>query len=316
MPLNRTSPASCLLCHSSAVRLLDEISSSALPEAYRDELGLAITYRADHVAYMMCDSCDLRFFWPVVTGTEEFYAELQKISWYYNPDKQEFRIAAAYVSAGDAVLEIGAGRGLFSRQITGVSYTGLEFSPAAIQAAAADGIRLLAESVEHHAQANGGRYAIVCAFQVLEHVADPRSFLEAAVGCLRDGGRLIISVPGEDSFAQHAYWDVLNMPPHHVTRWTDACLRSVASLCGLRIAALVPEPLGRNMRRAHATALADRWLADLFRMKPRLLDKRLKRPVFRSLSAIASRLLRTYLSLTGRNNRRGHSVVAVYEKSL
>ena len=37
----------------------------------------------------------------------------------------------------------------------------------------------------------------------------------------KDGGRIIISVPSEDSFLKYAINSVLNLPPHHVTRWPD-----------------------------------------------------------------------------------------------
>lgn len=89
---------------------------------------------------------------------------------------------------------------------------------------------MVLESVEDHAKRNRGRYDAVCSFQVLEHVADPRSFLEAAMSCLRPGGLLIVSVPSYDSFLRRAPNLVLNMPPHHVTLWSDRALLGMAGL--------------------------------------------------------------------------------------
>lgn len=303
---------SCLLCHANQTREVDCVSAARLQQAYREELDVVVACPLESIRYLACASCGLRFFWPVFTGDAGFYRDLQRIPWYYNAGKQEFKIAARYIQSTHDVLEIGAGRGLFSREIQVRTYTGLEFSPAAIELAARDGIQLQAESVEEHAQRNGCRYDVVCAFQVLEHVADPSAFLKAAVQCLRPGGRLIVSVPGEDSFAGFAYWDVLNMPPHHVTRWTDDCLRKVAGLHGLQLLDLVAEPLGRNMRRAYARAVVERGIADRLHLTLRLLDERIKRPGFSAIATIAASLLRRYLALTPKRGRRGHAVLAVY----
>jgi 2-polyprenyl-3-methyl-5-hydroxy-6-metoxy-1,4-benzoquinol methylase len=306
--------AACLLCGEPAARITQRMSAASLIEAYREALGIVPTLSADEIRYLTCQHCGLQFFDPPVTGDEQFYAALQKIPWYYSAGKEEFGIAAEHVRASDHVLEIGAGRGLFSREIQAASYTGLEFSTAAVELAAANGIRLMAETIEHHARANPGRYDVVCAFQVLEHVAAPRSFLDAAIDAMKSGARLIVSVPAEDSFARFAFWDVLNMPPHHVTRWTDDCLRSIAAICELRLIALIPDSLRKNMRRLYAQSVTDIWLAERMRFRPSLLDERLKTPLFLALAAVASRGVRRYLSLSQRP-RRGHAVVAVFEKN-
>lgn len=304
----------CLLCDSSQSRVLERIESSRLAQAYQSELGITVSLPGDEIRYLECAKCGLRYFAPQATGDEAFYGELQRIPWYYSASKQEFLIAARQIENHHRVLEIGAGRGLFTKVISAATYTGLEFSPDAIRLAAEQGIHLLSESIEQHALAHRETYDVACSFQVLEHVARPRAFLDSAVSCLKSGGRLIISVPGEDSFARAAYWDVLNMPPHHMTRWSDACLRSIAELFGLRLIALTPEPLGRNMVRLYANAIADSRLAKLTRMQPVLLDARLRAPLFRSVSSAIALCVREYLKLH-RGLRRGHAVVAVFQKN-
>lgn len=307
------SPGRCLLCGHADTHVLHTIDTRRLADAYRSEIGVAIKFSVDALAYVRCNRCALLFFFPTVTGDEQFYGDLQKISWYYNAEKQEFRIAAGYIRNSHDVLEIGAGRGFFRGHISPASYTGLEFSPDAISAAMRSGIRLLPETIEHHAKTNAQRYDIVCAFQVLEHVAAPREFLEASIACLKPGGRLVVSVPGEDSFAKFLYWDVLNMPPHHVTRWTDACLRSIAETCNVKLVALTPEPLGRNMVKLYANAMADHSLATRLNIQPAPIDQRVKAPLFRLVSATVAAGIRRYLRIK-RGERRGHAVLAVFER--
>jgi 2-polyprenyl-3-methyl-5-hydroxy-6-metoxy-1,4-benzoquinol methylase len=304
----------CLLCGAHTTRIVQRLSASQVTNAYRQELGIHCDLPVDELMYLSCANCELRFFWPPATGDENFYEHLQEIRWYYSPDKQEFQIAARYIDATDHVLEIGAGRGLFLQHIKSGSYTGLEFSSKAVEAAAASGIALLQESIQQHARDNPQRYDVVCTFQVLEHVAEPRSFIDAAVRVLKPGGHLIVSVPGEDSFERFAYWDVLNMPPHHVTRWTDQCLRSIGPMCGLRLIALIPEPLGRNMRRLFARAMMDHWIAKQIGIEPELLDERVRRPLFKFVATVGATVLRRYLSWSSKPSRRGQAVVAIFEK--
>lgn len=304
----------CLLCGSDATQMLEHIEAGVLAKAYRDQLGITVELPAGGVDYRLCKHCDLRLFAPPVTGSQDFYAQLQKIPWYYSAAKQEFGIAARWIDVADHVLEIGAGRGLFVREIRAASYVGLEFSADAIHWAAQDGTRLLPQTVEQHAADHGGQYDVVCTFQVLEHVAEPRSFLKAAGQCLRPGGHLIVSVPAEDSFAQYAYQDVLNMPPHHVTRWSDRALQSIGNVCSLKLVAVVPEPLGRNMRRAYASAHADRLVSRLAGVERRLLNSSAQRPALRRIAAMLAALIRGYTSVTRWKQRRGHAVVAMFQK--
>lgn len=294
--------------------MIETLDTKTLAEAYRELLDVEIELPVPSLQYRQCATCDLRFFSPPVTGSERFYAQLQKIRWYYSAAKQEFGIAAAHVKPEDDVLEIGAGRGLFRREIQCRSYTGLEFSPEAIRWAAEGGVELLPRTVEEHARVAAGQYDVACAFQVLEHVSDPRSFLEAAAQCLKPGGRMMMSVPGEDSFAHYACHDVLNMPPHHVTRWTDKALSSIGDILGLRFVRVVPEPLGRNMRSAYATAQADKLVGRLSGGELRLLDPRLKQPVWRAVSKTAAALIRPVMSVSASKPRRGHAVIALFER--
>jgi hypothetical protein len=141
-------------------RLTEGRRVAALADAYRKQLDVHIDLPEPALDYVLCTQCDLRFFSPPITGSEQFYAQLQKIRWYYSAAKQEFGIAAAHVKPEDDVLEIGAGRGLFSREIRCRSYTGLEFSPDAIRWAAEDGLRLLPRTIEEHSRTAGGEYDV------------------------------------------------------------------------------------------------------------------------------------------------------------
>lgn len=293
-------------------RIVCTLDPAVLRREYAKAHGVKISLaETQHVEYLHCQACDLYYFLPAQAGDADFYRQLQTIPWYYQSEKQEYRMAASRIRAADAVLEVGAGKGAFSKHIQCRTYAGLETSPDAILIAAENGIGLVQENLETHAAGNRGRYDVVCSFQVLEHVEDPRSFLASARCCLRSGGLLLVSVPSEDSFAAIDYWDVLNMPPHHLTRWTDRCLVSVARLIDMELVAIEHEPLGDGHVRPFVRRVAEYGFAKKFRQEPVLLDPFLRRwPVRLVSNAMAS--LMKYAFYLAELKPRGHAVLAIY----
>ncbi|HSD74461.1 MAG TPA: class I SAM-dependent methyltransferase [Steroidobacteraceae bacterium] len=306
--------AACLLCGSTDLRRLAALDPQVLRVAYRDTYDVEITLPPlDNIEYLLCTSCDLRFFLPPVAGPAEFYRQLQKIPWYYRDEKAEYDIAAWHIGPADAVLEVGAGKGVFARHIRCRSYAGLETSPDAVAIARGEGVDLRQEDLQTHSSRNPGRYDVVCAFQVLEHVPDPLSFLQSACGALRSRGRLIVAVPSEDSFASIDFWDVLNMPPHHVTRWSDRSLRSAARLVRLDTVAIEHEPLPDRDVHWYVKTMTEYGMALRLGHEPTLLDPYMRRWLIRRGSKLAASLLRRAMRHAALRPV-GHAVIAVYQK--
>ncbi|WP_168220574.1 class I SAM-dependent methyltransferase [Azospirillum thermophilum] len=225
--------ARCPLTGSPDVRHLRTLRVRDIAALYRTLFGIDVGAEfggVEEVAMYRSVPTDLIFFHPSVTGSGSFYEQLARIPWYYQKDKFEFRHAARWIGEADKVLEVGCGHGHFADALPSPHYTGLEFSPAAVAACRERGLTVLAESARDHAAAHPGGYDAVCSFQVMEHVADVAGFLSACVRLTKPGGLLILSVPSADSFNAHAVNPVLNMPPHHVTWWTHACLTGLPRL--------------------------------------------------------------------------------------
>jgi 2-polyprenyl-3-methyl-5-hydroxy-6-metoxy-1,4-benzoquinol methylase len=83
--------------------------------------------------------------------------------------------------------------------------------------------QIVNQYVQDYAKEHRDEFDLVCSFQVLEHIADVNSFIESKVACLKKGGKLIISVPNNDSFIKKNF-AALNMPPHHMGLWTKESL--------------------------------------------------------------------------------------------
>ena len=305
----------CPLCDSSESRPVDAIDPAVVVAEYGHQLDVRIDLSGvASIEYRHCPQCDLRFFVPAEVGGPEFYRQLQKIPSYYRDEKGEYDIAARHVGAQDAVLEIGAGKGVFSRRIRCDSYLGLETNPDAVTVARRDGVNVVEEDLETPAARHASHYHVVCAFQVLEQVTQPFAFLKTARNCLRDGGCLIVAVPSEDSFANIDFWDVLNMPPHRVTRWSDASLRSLARVLGMRLVAIEHEPLPDRDVRWFSRLTAEYGVASRRGHEPHLLDPYMRRWIVRRGAKLAASVLRRALQNPALRPF-GHSVVAVFRKA-
>lgn len=303
---------SCPLCGSSETCEISTLPSDALVRLWDKCTAISTIgeFKShDSLEFRHCPKCDFRFFSPLIAGSEAFYKSLQEKPWYFADDKYEFGRAAAMIEKSELVLEIGAGKGVFPTRLPTKKYVGLEFSPQAVKMAHERGIDLRQESIEEHAASHAGQYDVVCSFQVLEHVSNPRSFLEAAVSCLRPEGRLMISVPGNDSFLGSAINAFMNLPPHHVSRWSDECLRNLAPRFGLSLEELLMEPLADE----HASWYLQTLLLRLvFPQAPMVRLNRFFWAFFKIFDAMAIKLSPRFVQ----NLRpRGHTVLAVYRKS-
>jgi SAM-dependent methyltransferase len=288
---------------------LERLAKETVAELW-SALGVVVQISSD-LDYRHCRGCGLRFFSPLITGDQAFYEELQRFSWYYLEEKPEYDLAMSYLPKTGSILEIGAGKGAFAKHLTSHEYVGLEFSEQAIRFAKERGIHLIAESVEDFARAHpGSSFSVVCAFQVLEHVADPHSFLESAVRLLAEEGRLIIAVPAHDSYLGWVVDSPLNLPPHHVTHWSNETLRAVGSIFGLRLLALVNEELSPTHTRSARKARWSRYLRALCGIRRNSLISR--NHAERTLERVAAVFGRWIPS--PHLDTRGHTVLAIFER--
>lgn len=181
----------CPLCNSERVLTLGILKRTELVNLYKRSLNVDISHLFEEDAkYILCENCDLRFFSPLITGDEKFYNALQTNDWYYMQEKDEFKFARKFISPRDSVLEIGAGQGFFAKNLPAYRYVGLDFSSNAKVMAAKEGILIENELIEEFSLKHPEEFDVVCSFQVVEHVSNPRSFLKAALSTLKTGGSL------------------------------------------------------------------------------------------------------------------------------
>jgi 2-polyprenyl-3-methyl-5-hydroxy-6-metoxy-1,4-benzoquinol methylase len=295
----------------------ERIAVTDLAGLYERMLGESILQEfagCEEITFYCCGECDLRFFYHTITGSESFYERLQEFGWYYMDEKEEYDFAARYVNKSDRVLEVGSGKGAFARRIRARDYVGLEFSRKAALMAKEDGAYVINESVREHALNNVERYDVVCSFQVLEHVSDPKGFLKSSIACIKPGGVLIVSVPSADSFLSSVTNGVLNLPPHHVTWWTDRSLKSLSDILGLEIVELHHDALSAMHKDWYFATVISVALNKLLMRRPGLIDMSLAGRLISKLAWILGKVCGLAVGKIMRP--RGHSVTAIFRKSL
>jgi len=100
--------------------------------------------------------------------------------------------------AGTRFLEVGCGFGFaldFARRALGWQVLGLDPSPFAAAGRAAFGLPIQSHYLEAEHAALGGRFDVVMASEVIEHVPSPPAFVRMLWTALRDGGTLVLTTP-------------------------------------------------------------------------------------------------------------------------
>jgi SAM-dependent methyltransferase len=197
------------------------------------------------------DDYGLRRWLPIVAGDEEFYINLvENIPGYYAKEKKEYEYAARWLCGEDPTLEVGCGEGLFAQLYKIMNYTGLELNGSAVKQGKRAGINILQDDFICFADRFPSSVSRLFSFHLLEHFADPYEYLASAHKVLHSNGLMITAVPAEDSFRGVLRHDILNCPPHHVTRWADRSLRAVPAKFGLDLVDLyhIPvEPMHKDL---------------------------------------------------------------------
>ncbi len=293
------------LTGSPRVELLHCYPVATLTRRWRRQFGIDIGKQfgaITEISHWRCIDTGLQFFQPAdAAGSSELYAQLSQFGWYHDHDRWEFSAALPWLRDAQRVLEVGCGDGAFLDQLrrhTHAETVGIELNPSTATAAQAKGHRVLQHRSDSAQVTALGQFDAVCSFQVLEHVPDPRAFIDSLCARLTDDGLLILGVPNADSFIRHQRINLLDMPPHHMSRWTSQAMTSIAPLFALQTLAIQPESLSR-------THTVDYIQTQVQRLAPLPI---LPRAVGRLLGPLLARAPQL------RGSIQGHSLIGVYRR--
>jgi 2-polyprenyl-3-methyl-5-hydroxy-6-metoxy-1,4-benzoquinol methylase len=199
--------------------------------------------------YVKCEGCSLVFLNPRPTR--------ETLSAYYNEvydyDPQVYRDSVAeqkgwllglierfWPAPAGRLLEIGCSYGFFldAARRKGWHVEGVELSDRAASFARKElGLSIAGRTVSHVREGHPVPFDAVVAWHVIEHLADPRQFLEEIAGLLRPGGILALRTPNIDSAVAKLSgraWEWLS-PPDHIYLFSARTLSCLLRACGFEV---------------------------------------------------------------------------------
>lgn len=237
------------ITHSDNTVEIYEFDNNKLKSGY-GELGIDISRFVDYkiIQLIECQDTGYRFYYPNdIFGDGPFYEELQtKLPWYYKEGKFEHEQALKNITESAKVLEIGSGSGHFLElcKQKNINATGLELNEKAIRESEQKAIQVYKSTIQEFAINQQSEFDVVCFFQVLEHIYDVKSFLNAAINCLKPGGKLIIAVPNNNPFIfRYDVYHTLNLPPHHAGLWNKGVFEKLPKYFPLKLEQVHIEPM-------------------------------------------------------------------------
>ncbi len=296
------------LSGSSNIKHIRSIIPQTLIDKYKKKLNIDVSSYLNSInrvdVYEDVET-GYRFYYPFdLSGDDHFYRQLQQFDWYYMPWKWEHMKSATYVNENFKVLEIGCAKGDFLQKLKSeykADVVGLELNQEALKEGISKELQIYPDPIQEHAQHNEYKYDVVCAFQVLEHISNVSSFIQASIKCARKGGKIIFSVPNNHSFSKYDEKnDILNMPPHHMGLWNKKAFISLQDIFDIKLHEIAFEPL----QPYHVD-----WYIDV--LERRLLPNKIFRKIYDNLnirSLLEKRILKR------RETIKGHTILAVFEK--
>lgn len=276
--------------------LVEKIHAEWIVQQYKIKCGIDVSEffpGIEWISLYQCTKTEYRYWKPYsIAGDENFYKALALASnFYYQKDRWEYSIVRNFLNKNHRVLEIGCGRGYFLKSIEGLVHSGLgiEFNKYAIDNKVTT-YPIREAKIEDIARENE-KFDFVFSFQVLEHIVNPREFIQACVDVLKPGGKLALSTPNYSSVMAQIKSDCFDLPPHHMGHYTKDTFKNISDVFGLKLLSVYCEPRSFDFQ---------------IPVMPET-EKKLIFKIYRKLIAVLSRV---FFRLTKES---GHTVVAIYE---
>ena len=202
-----------------------------------------------------CVETGLEFAWPMLPGNTIFYKWISSFASYYPVTRWEYRKTSQLIEHPHPadqslnVLDVGCGNGdfLLGLNIPPGNKFALDLNQPAIEECRRRGFNAFCGTIESARSAgafDGRRFDAVTSFHCLEHVENPVGFVRSLADITRPGGRVFLSTP-YSPMSFEAYWfDIMNHPPHHLTRWNLAAYKRLAATLGFRMRYFIPRSSG------------------------------------------------------------------------
>lgn len=268
----------CPLCKSNPVKILrsstaTQVANSFTPKnvdvnrynALKQNLNKLWKNQAVNIAE--CWNCKLIFANPFIAGDAEFYS-IQAPNTPYPKSKWEYtqtlsKILQLFAPSRISVLDIGAGKGYFLRQLLSQGFTpqslmSTEFS--SVGKASIESVGVECQSVDIRDLKTTRKFDVICMFQVLEHMDRLDELFSTLHELSNPGTCLFIAVPyGKRIEFNEQFQLLLDNPPNHVSRWSHTSFKVLAEKYNWELSGIELQP-AHSMYYDMLTAMIDSYL--------------------------------------------------------
>ncbi|GKW15971.1 bifunctional 2-polyprenyl-6-hydroxyphenol methylase/3-demethylubiquinol 3-O-methyltransferase UbiG [Pectobacterium actinidiae] len=171
---------------------------------------------------------------------------------------------------GKKVLDVGCGGGILAESMAreGADVTGLDMGAEPLQVARLHALEsgvavdYVQETVEAHAHAHPGLYDVVTCMEMLEHVPDPQSVVQACAKLVKPGGHVFFSTINRNAKA----WMMAVIGAEYILKMVPRGTHDIKKF--IRPAELMHWVDSTPLRERHITGLHYNPLTDHFKLGP------------------------------------------------
>lgn len=233
---------------SSPPKKIRDLSKAFILKELEDYYGARPSDEAVECDYALweCGETGLQFAWPMLPGNSLFYEWLAGFSSYYPGKRWEYDAVRRLIGPDASVLDVGCGKGDFLRSLDSLPLDrrfALDMNAPAIEECRRQKFPAFCGTIESAVAAGffkPAQFAVVTAFHCLEHVSDPVGFVRSLMKATAPGGSVFVSTPYSPMSFESEWFDVMNHPPHHMTRWNLSAYQRLATLLGARMQYFTP----------------------------------------------------------------------------
>lgn len=135
------------------------------------------------------------------------------------------------------ILEVGSGLGYFTyslQQYGFINTTGIDISSEAVNKAQATfGDYYICGDIYQYAAQNKNQYDIIILTEVIEHIEEPVSFIQALTSLLTDTGTILLTTPNKSGFSSDIPW-CTDKPPVHCWWFSEESFLYIAKKLSLK----------------------------------------------------------------------------------
>jgi 2-polyprenyl-3-methyl-5-hydroxy-6-metoxy-1,4-benzoquinol methylase len=236
----------------------------------------------------LCLNCSLEYAFPLEPGSQSFYKWVTTREGYYPEDRWEWNAVVDQIynrkkQNGISVLDVGCGGGDFleiiSKKLVNSRVVGLDTTQESVDRCQEKGFEVYCKSIKNFQESfPNERFDYIVSFHCLEHISQPKQFIEEMLSVLKPGGKFFVSTPYSPMSFESDWFDILNHPPHHLLRWNQKSYEELAKQLGCEIQFYMPSQDSVIPRTTNTFRLSQ-YKKNVLVSKLKLLQEILKHPI-------------------------------------